>query len=1021
MKKKRSTSSKIRDSAVLVVCLLGSFLSLLLFWRDLNRTFSKIGETPIATITYKYRVAQRKFIDRLVWDRLRQSGPIYNGDVIRTAERAEASLRFSDETEISIGENSIIQVYFNEEQGASTVFGGGSIQIDSSSSGQGMELISGSSSVTLDGGASVSASGAREDLPSEGVSGALSAAAKSSGLKTAKEGGALSGIRNFFSSLVGNEPSVSVSSGSSSGESPSKTSSLSVQVLGGNASFVSSDGQSVSLKEGSRISSSSDGIKEGRILVSSPRQNSKYFSKDNTYPVEFSWTSVDLQAGEHPVLEISMSKNFSGDLKSYNLENTNEGRIAVNLSGGTYYWRINIASDAAGYAAGSDDEISGRISVIPVREIKTVSPDYSENFGYRTTIPSLRFAWTEDPSAVSYILEIADNESMYNSILKKKIQNASAVISSLTEGDYYWRVIPVYQEGLNVDDSINNFGEYTSGISSFKISRLAELPPPYLTLPLDGDFVDISSQITFAWANSQEADFYSLILAKDPSMTDSRKEIKSTNSFIRIDPEETGLTEGTWYWTVTQTDREGTESASPVPRPFAAVQGQVVFGSLFPENGYRISETLIYDTKFTWKNNIPGDLTLQIARDSLFSDIVVDKTYSGEMTGVSGLKLDTGYYYWRIISPRISETMAPLTTEPKMFYVQPRFPEPANIVPVNSDFLRVLIDTEIPFSWDRVTGAEYYQVRITSSTGQIVFEDTFAEEPLINLNSSSIDDGIYYWTIQAMATETPTSTRMVGRTASQNFRLVHVKPVNLVSPTDNAEIDGVDAILNPPSVEWSSQDPVVASHFILSRSKDTLPKYYAGNKTGNSIVVSTGNPGRIVQLPVLSPGTYWWTVVALTDDAIDISAPAPRSFRILPLPKLPAPDISRPVDGTVFDPDSMMMALASGGDSALASLFTFSWFPVKNAEEYELKIYTASKDGNSLILTETLEGNANTTFSLEDQSVLDEGDFIWTVEAKRYFVENVIQGGEVKENSFEIELPSIPDFTPENPGVLYGQ
>lgn len=1021
MKKKRSTSSRIRDSAVLVVCLLGSFLSLMLFWRDLNRTLSKVGETPIATITFKYRVAQRKFIDRLVWDRLRQSGPIYNGDVIRTADRAEASLRFADETEISIGENSIIQVYFNEEEGASTVFGGGSIQIDSSAGGHGMQLISGSSSVTLDKGSSVSASGERTELPSESVSGVLSSVAKASGLQTSEvRGSGGGGIRGFFSSLAGGSSS-SVSRVSSSGESPAKASSLSVQVLEGNASFVSSEGRAVTLGEGSLISADSGGVREGKITVSAPRQNSRYYSSGESCPVEFVWNVKDLQAEEYPLLEISGTKNFSGAVQTFNLKDETDGRLDVNLPDGTHYWRINLAS-SSGQAVSSSGGISGRVSVIPVEDIKTVSPGNGEVFGFRTTPPSARFAWTEDSSAVSYVLEISNDETMEDIRERRKIQNSSAVISSLDEGVYYWRVTPVYQDGVSVDDALRNFRAYSSGVSSFSVSRLAELPPPHLRLPSDGSFVDISSsRVTFSWENSQEAASYSLIVARDSSLSDSRKVFSSTNSFIQVEPENAGLTEGTWYWTVTQTDKEGTESSYVAPRSFSAVEGQVVFGTLFPENEYRISETLMYDTKFTWKNNIKGDLTLQIARDILFSDIVVNKTYSGEITGVSGLDLEEGSYYWRIISPRISETMEPMTSIPKVFHVQGLFPEPEGVKPADNESLRVLVGADVPFSWEHVEGAEYYQVKLVSSDGQVVYENPFSESNSVNLNSGDVPEGDLSWTIQAMATETPSSTRMTGLTARQSFHLIHLEPVTLVSPADNTEIDGVDAILSPGYVEWASKDSVTASYFILSRSKVALPPYYAGNKNNRAVVVSMENPERTIRLPVLSPGTYWWTVVALTDGGIDISAQSPRSFRILPLPKLPSPVVSQPADGTVFDPDTMFHAFLAGGDAGLSSLFTFAWQPVKDAEEYELRIYMVSEDGNTQVFSKKIEGNENTSFSLEDQSVLDEGEFVWTVEAKRYFTGDVIQGGEVKETSFVIDLPSIPEFTPENPGVLYGQ
>lgn len=66
---------------------------------------SKLNEQPIATITLKYKTAQRKFMDRVDWNRLRQDSPVYNGDTIHTATLSEANIWFNDENVIEMIEN----------------------------------------------------------------------------------------------------------------------------------------------------------------------------------------------------------------------------------------------------------------------------------------------------------------------------------------------------------------------------------------------------------------------------------------------------------------------------------------------------------------------------------------------------------------------------------------------------------------------------------------------------------------------------------------------------------------------------------------------------------------------------------------------------------------------------------------------------------------------------------------------------------------------------------------------------
>ena len=76
----KKTKSRLVDVLVIIICLAGSALSVWQFWNELNRSLEKLNEEPIATITFKYNTAQRKFSDNLVWDRLRQNSPVYNGD-----------------------------------------------------------------------------------------------------------------------------------------------------------------------------------------------------------------------------------------------------------------------------------------------------------------------------------------------------------------------------------------------------------------------------------------------------------------------------------------------------------------------------------------------------------------------------------------------------------------------------------------------------------------------------------------------------------------------------------------------------------------------------------------------------------------------------------------------------------------------------------------------------------------------------------------------------------------------------
>ncbi|MDR1868412.1 MAG: hypothetical protein LBQ82_00330, partial [Treponema sp.] len=135
MQKKKSTSSRLIDAAVILFCIAGFFLSGAAFWNEYDRTMSKLNEEPIGTITYKKRTVQRKFLERLAWDRLRQESTVYNGDTIRTIEVSETAITFKDlKTRLVLGENTLIQIFYSEEHGVMVDFSGKSMAVDSGDS-----------------------------------------------------------------------------------------------------------------------------------------------------------------------------------------------------------------------------------------------------------------------------------------------------------------------------------------------------------------------------------------------------------------------------------------------------------------------------------------------------------------------------------------------------------------------------------------------------------------------------------------------------------------------------------------------------------------------------------------------------------------------------------------------------------------------------------------------------------------------------------------------------------------------
>lgn len=154
MQKKKNIKFKLIDLIIILLCIAGSLVSAKSFWQEYTRTLTKLNEAPVGTVTFKKRTAQRKFIDRIVWDMLKQASGVYNGDTLRTIELSEAVISFRDEvTNVTMNENTLIQIFYNDTDGARINFSGGNLEVNSGNTS--VTIISGSSEIIVAGQANL--------------------------------------------------------------------------------------------------------------------------------------------------------------------------------------------------------------------------------------------------------------------------------------------------------------------------------------------------------------------------------------------------------------------------------------------------------------------------------------------------------------------------------------------------------------------------------------------------------------------------------------------------------------------------------------------------------------------------------------------------------------------------------------------------------------------------------------------------------------------------------------------------
>lgn len=826
----KKIKSLLAEIFFVCVCLFGCGYSFFQFWTSLNKSLTK-NEEEIATISFKYKTAQRKFEDDLLWDRLQQNSPVYDGDTIRTAPLSEATIYFKDGNQMSLYENTLAQIYYKGDS-AEINFDGGQIEIQTTNSN--LKIKSGNSVIDIEQGTSITAETAR---PS----------------------------------------SQAVTNSTENGKPVDKNKNgLNIQVQNGSVQLTDSVTGEVktNLQAGQSASMDSTGnIQKKHLSILSPLKDSKYitFANENS-PVTFKW---DCEQENGALLEIFESKRAETPLQSFTITDSFEQQ--VDLLPGTHWWRITSGNEYA----------EGKITITYSQKPQIIAPSTDYIAEYRTKKPAVRLIWSESEKASSYELEIADNEMMTNPILVQRTPQPSSIISTLETGTWYWRVTPYY--------STNNIGlANPSETSYFKINKTGELKKPELQLPIQDGLVStkipVNGQMTyksihFSWKDNPEAVSYDYRLWQNTPNGQPFTSGTTTDNFFSIDTSKLEIKNGTWYWQITTHDVEGNTASSEL-RKFAAIDSSADQRTLFPPENYRLAASRTQDIRYSWKSNIPYPTTFELASDMDFKDIIHSETTTN--TSVAGRELTPGTYFWRI-----STTVGDMTisTKSKSIYIAPPLDAPEANYPSNNN--REVIREGIPlrFEWKPVENADYYQIKLyqKDNPDTPVYERNFIEPSSQNLVTDvldmwDMDETEYKWTLQAFAEETPNSSRATGYLSTYNFRLKKLKPVRLLLPANGTEFGGIEAIKTPANFVWTSVDEPAKSQLIIFKDgSDESYKFKIIEK-----------PKYSNKMPQLYEGQYFWKIVAYTIDDLDISSKNMNSFTVKKMPILPATKLVKP-------------------------------------------------------------------------------------------------------------------------------
>ena len=588
MRKRTRFKSLVLDFFVVTACLSVAGYFAWTFWKDLNSTAQRTDKQKIATITFKNRIAQRKFDDRVVWERIDKSTPLYNGDLVRTADLAEAVITFNDGSQVDIYENTMIQVYYSEFNGVEISVGNGNLQLESSDKGKVALTLNDGSKVNAGGGTSLSTK------TSAGGTGPKTVEVRSGSATVTGSAGSTEAIKAGESLSVKDSGEISRKSVTVTSIPPemrvlniegdkvpvklewNKTKTNEPVVLQTSTKkdyseiteekIIASENDSlISLTEGTlywRVfpQDKPEEASEGKISVESAKPLSLVspgqdvsIQYRNRYPsVAFRWNGN--RFAKNYLLKVSSTPDMQTPVFQTVVQNP--AAQTDTLGSGQWWWQVTpyYEISSLGYA----DAGASKVSSFYIEKLDSIKPPVltvplqNAEIRYKDTL-DVNFSWKSDVKA-SFELLIAKDES-FTDIVKRK--TTAGQRSSVTldypeqEGQtYYWKVI------RNSSDAEDLTPE--SDVRSFTVSKYVSIPTKLLYPP--EEYTTETTKIPavrFVWKPSDEA---------KAAATDSVVQISSAKDFSSMEVEQTvsgttvdniKLPQGEYYWRVATQDATG--------------------------------------------------------------------------------------------------------------------------------------------------------------------------------------------------------------------------------------------------------------------------------------------------------------------------------------------------------------------------------------------------------------------------------------------------------------------------------
>jgi hypothetical protein len=251
----------------------------------------------------------------------------------------------------------------------------------------------------------------------------------------------------------------------------------------------------------------------------------------------------------NPVLEVSKDPDFKDARRV-----ETPGNARVELAPGTYYWRVTAEDVTTSQKAVSETR---KVTILRGEPLRLHSPATGEGVAFFSQPPAVPFAWSADPLAAEYEVEVA-KDAMFKDIVKSlRTTSSSVTIDGLEEGLYHWRI----RTTPNQPDSPAR----VSPTGEFRVYR-TDLAAPETISPFENEnFAKLQADegVLFNWRGAAEMTRFAVQIADSPAFATSILSKTYDRNFVPVK----GLKDGLYYWRVKGITAAGKESPySPVRR-----------------------------------------------------------------------------------------------------------------------------------------------------------------------------------------------------------------------------------------------------------------------------------------------------------------------------------------------------------------------------------------------------------------------------------------------------------------------